>query len=146
MMVLLVALYSYCALTVRQQTASFWRRLRTLTTLCAVCELMVAFVTGSNVVRALLTWSSWCEMGVTTIRDESLCYVVLASWAGQCLIAFVCAATFALICMRNGYPFYYCCSRGCDVRRRPERPERSPEVAMNAFQNTALAHGAGNLW
>ena len=146
MMVLLVALYSYCALTVRQQTASFWRRLRTLATLCAVCELMVAFVTGSNVVRALLTWSSWCEMGVTTIRDESLCYVVLASWAGQCLIAFVCAATFALICMRNGYPFYYCCSRGCDVRRRPERPERSPEVAMNAFQNTALAHGAGNLW
>ena len=146
MMVLLVALYSYCALTVRQQTASFWRRLRTLATLCAVCELMVAFVTGSNVVRALLTWSSWCEMGVTTIQDESLCYVVLASWAGQCLIAIVCAATFALICMRNGYPLYYYCSRGCDVRRRPERPERSPEVAMNAFQNTAMAHGAGNLW
>ena len=141
--VLLVALYSYCALTVRQQTASFWRRLRTLATLCAVCELMVALVTGSNVVRAVLTWSRWCEMGVTTINNESLCYAVLASWASQCLIAFACAVTFALICMCGGYPYYYYCSRR---RRRPERHERSPEDAMNAFHKTAMVHGAGNLW
>jgi hypothetical protein len=145
MMVLLVALYSHCALTVHQQTASFWRRMRTLATLCAVCELMVALVTGSNVVRAMLTWSSWCEKGVTTINAETLCYAVLASWSSQCFIAFVCAATFALICMRGDHPYYYCCSWGCDDRRRPERLERSPEAATNAFHATAVIHGAGNL-
>ena len=136
MMVLLVTLYSYCALTVHQQTASFWRRLRTLATLCAVCELIVALVTGSNVVRAMLAWSSWCEKGVTTIDAETLCYAVLASWASQCFIDFVCAASFALICLCGGHPYYYC-SRGIDIR--------SPEAAMNAFHATAMVIGAGNL-